>query len=110
MWLFKNLAIFAFICIFISFLTINSQIIYIRLLPDELTITNAVIYLPTFVVILIFTTLGLLLGVVSEFLRTWTVRKLSQKRLREVANLHAEVEYLKNGKTSETDEIIGLLK
>lgn len=92
------------------FLSINSQQINIRLLPNELSIPNVVLSIPAYLAILVFTALGLVLGTVLEYLRTWRQRRLSRQSLREVERLNAKVRYLTNEKISDTNEILGSLK
>ena len=92
------------------FLSINSQQINIRLLPNELSIPNVVLSIPAYLAILVFTALGLVLGTVLEYLRNWRQRRLSRQSLREVERLNAKVRYLTNEKISDTNEILGSLK
>jgi len=94
----------------VVFLSINSQQINIRLLPNELSIPNVVLSIPAYLAILVFTALGLVLGTVLEYLRTWRQRRLSRQSLREVERLNAKVRYLTNEKISDTNEILGSLK
>ena len=110
MRLFRNL--FFFILIFLCgiFLSINSQIIDLQIIPGGLNLPVVVVSLPMYVIMLIFSALGLLLGTLFEYSRTWRARGLYKKRLREVEKLSAKVKYLTNEKASDTDEILGLLK
>ena len=82
----------------------------IRIIPSEFNIANDVVNLPVYIIILSSTALGLLLGTLFEYSRTWRDRRISKKRLREVEKLNAKVKCLTTEKTSDTDEILGLLK
>ncbi len=110
MRIFRNLILLSLILLCVVFLSINSQQINIRLLPNELSIPNVVLSIPAYLAILVFTALGLVLGTVLEYLRTWRQRRLSRQSLREVERLNAKVRYLTNEKISDTSEILGSLK
>ncbi|PQM61189.1 MAG: hypothetical protein CML40_04730 [Rhodobacteraceae bacterium] len=110
MRIFRNLILLSLILLCVVFLSINSQQINIRLLPNELSIPNVVLSIPAYLAILVFTALGLVLGTVLEYLRTWRQRRLSRQSLREVERLNAKVRYLTNEKISDTNEILGSLK
>ena len=101
---------FSLILLCACFLSINAQFSEIRLLPDVLSFTNVVIHLPVFVLMLIFMGLGLLLGTILEYLRAYKDRKVTQKKLLYAERLNAESKQLRNSMTSETDEILSLLK
>ena len=110
MRIFRNLILLSLIILCVVFLSINSQQINIRLLPNELSIPNVVLSIPAYLAILVFTALGLVLGTVLEYLRNWRQRRLSRQSLREVERLNAKVRYLTNEKISDTNEILGSLK
>ncbi len=110
MRIFRNLILLSLILLCVVFLSINSQQINIRLLPNELSIPNVVLSIPAYLAILVFTALGLVLGTVLEYLRNWRQRRLSRQSLREVERLNAKVRYLTNEKISDTNEILGSLK
>jgi len=110
MRLIRNLFFFVLFVLCAVFLSINSHTINLQIVPKGLDLPLVVLSLPAYVVVLFFTTLGLLLGTLFEYSRTWRERGVSAKRLREVEKLNAKVKYLTDQKTSETDEILGLLK
>ena len=106
----KNLIVFFVIILFSGFLSVNLQIVEIRLLPYVLNSNHVVIHVPLFILILIFTGTGLLFGTVFEYLRAYKGRKLIQKHLIQADKLISESKFLKTSMKSETDEILSLLK
>ena len=110
MKLFKNLIIFFGTISFAGFLSINYQSVEIHLLPYGLNFTNVVLHLPLFIIILIFTGIGLLFGTIFEYLRAYKGRKLIQKHLIQADKLISESKSMISNKKSETDEILSLLK
>ena len=106
----KNLILFCVIFLCAAFLSINSQTISIRMLPSQVNTPNIVLNLPAYIFMLAFIALGLCLGTLFEFLRARRDRSMSKKRLKEIENLTAKVNYLAKKKSSETDEILDLLK
>ncbi len=106
----KNLTVFVFIILFAVFLSINSQIIDLRFIPGGSNLPGVVISLPAYVVMLIFIGFGLCLGTLFEYFRTWRERLVSRHRSQEIQKLNAKIKYLTNEKTSETEQILGLLK
>ena len=106
----KNLVVCVLILFCAVFLSINPQAITIRIIPSEFNIPNDVVTLPAYAIILVLIAIGLLFGTFFEYSRTRRDRRISRKRLREVEKLNAEVKFLTNEKTSDTDEILGLLK
>ena len=110
MRLIRNLFFFILILLCAIFLSINSHNIHLQIVPEALDLPVVTLSLPAYVILLVFTGLGLLLGTLFEFSRTSRDRVVSAKRLREVEKLNAKVKHLTNEKTSETDEILGLLK
>mgnify|MGYP002870578831 CR=1 FL=1 len=108
--MFKNVILYFLIFLSAIFFSLNSQIIDIRFLPEGSNTFYSEISAPAYVIMLAFTALGLLIGVLFEFSRTWKDRRVSRKKLREVEKLNAQVKYLTNKGTSEADEILGLLK
>ena len=110
MKLFKNVIIFCVTILFVGFLTINYQSVEIRLLPYGLNYTNVVLHLPLFLIIIIFTGIGLLFGTMFEYLRAYKGRKLIQKHLTHADKLISESKSMISNKKSETDEILSLLK
>ena len=110
MRIFKNLFFFFLLLLCVFFLSINSHIIYIRILPNELNFSNDELKLPAYVIMLFFTAFGLFLGTLFEYLRTWKERRVAKRRLREVENLNVKGRYSITGKMSEADEILRILK
>jgi uncharacterized integral membrane protein len=110
MKLFKNLIIFFGTISFAGFLSINYQSVEIRLLPYGLNSTNVVLHLPLFLIILLFTGIGLLFGTIFEYFRAYKGRKLIQKHLNQADKVLSESKHLISSKKSETDEILSLLK
>ena len=110
MWIFKAIIFLIFILISVSFFSINSQLIDIRFFPVELSRLSTVVSVPLYVVMLIFIFIGLFLGTLSEYLRSLPARRVSKKRLEEVEKLNDKVKNLTRETSSETNEILGLLK
>ena len=110
MWIFRNAVIVIFLFVFAVFFSINSQTINIKVLPDSLNFFNFVINVPAFIVMIACIGLGLVLGTFSEYYRASRDRRISRNRLRELKKLTAKVEYLTKEKSSDTDEILTLLK
>ena len=106
----RNLIIGAFILSCATFLSINSQTINLRIFPTEFKMPNDIVSLPAYAIMLVSTGIGLLLGTFLEYSRARRDRRMSKRRLREVEKLYDKVKYLTNEKTSDTDEILGLLK
>ena len=106
----RNLILIIVVLICSTFLTINSQNINIRILPDQFNFANDVLTAPAYIIMLLFTALGLLMGTLFEYLRTWRDRRSYKKSLREVKKLNSKIKYLSDQKISETDEILDLLK
>ncbi len=110
MRIFRNLFFLALMLLCAAFFSLNSQTVNLNIIPKGLDLPAIIVSLPVYVIMLIFMAVGLLLGTLFEYSRTWRARGLSRKRLREVEKLNAKVKYLTNEKTSETEEILGLLK
>ena len=110
MRIFKNLFFLFLMLMCVIFLSINSHIIYIRILPSELNFSNDELKLPAYVIMLVFTALGLFLGTLFEYFRTRKDRRSTKKRLREAERLNLKGKYITTGKTLETDEILRMLK
>ena len=106
----RNLILIIVVLICSTFLTINSQNINIRILPDQFNFANDVLTAPAYIIMLLFTALGLLMGTLFEYLRTWRDRRSYRKSLREVEKLNSKIKMLSEKKISETDEILDLLK
>ena len=106
----RNLILIIVIFVCSAFFTINSQNINIRIFPDQFNIPNDVFTAPAYVIMLLFTAIGLLMGTLFEYLRTWRDRRSYRKSLREVEKLNSKIKYLSGQKISETDEILDLLK
>ena len=106
----RNLILIILIFLCSSFLTINSQDINIRILPDQFNVANDMVTVPAYVIMLLFTAIGLLMGTLFEYFRTWRERRSYKKSLREIEKLNAKIKYLSDQKISETDEILELLK
>ena len=106
----RNLFLIILIFMCSAFFTINSQNINIRILPHQFNVANDVLTAPAYVIMLFFTAIGLLMGTVFEYLRTWRDRRSYRQSLREVEKLNSKIKYLSDEKISETDEILDLLK
>ena len=106
----RNLILIILIFLCSSFLTINSQDINIKILPDQFNVANDMVTVPAYVIMLLFTAIGLLMGTLFEYFRTWRERRSYKKSLREIEKLNAKIKYLSDQKNSETDEILELLK
>jgi uncharacterized integral membrane protein len=107
---FKNLIIFGLLALCALFLSINSQLVEFRLLPDILNFKNFVIHVPLFIILLISLGVGLLLGIIFEYIRARKDRKVAKKNLLQVERLNLESKSLRSKFQSETDEILSLLK
>ena len=110
MHIFKNILILFIICSLSWFLSINSQIVEIRLIPEILNVRKVVIHIPLFIIMLILMGTGLFLGIVLEYLRAHKDRKLAKNNLIQAERLNMENKYLRSSVTSETEEILSLLK
>lgn len=110
MQIFKNLVMLLIILSCACFLSINSQFVGIRLLPDIFKVNNAVVHVPLFVVMLICGGGGLILGTLFEYLRGYKDRRVAQNNLIQAKRLNTKSKMLSNSVISETDEIISLLK
>ncbi len=106
----RNLILIILIFLCSLFLTINSQDINIKILPDQFNVANDMVTVPAYVIMLLFTAIGLLMGTLFEYFRTWRERRSYKKSLREIEKLNAKIKYLSDQKNSETDEILELLK
>ena len=106
----RNFILIVLILLCSAFFTINSQNIDIRILPDQFNVANDVLTAPAYVVMLLFSAIGLLMGTLFEYLRTWRDRRSYRKSLREVEKLNSKIKHLSDQKISETDEILDLLK
>ena len=92
------------------FLGSNAQIVTIRLVPDEMDIGMPKYDVPLYSLVLAFTCVGLVIGVLSEYLRAYKYRKNARKTLRQIEILNNEVKFLRGKSKSETDEILSLIK
>ena len=102
--------IFVLIVIFTCFFSINSQFVEVRFIPDGMYFINVVIHLPLFIIVLISTGIGLLLGTVFEYLRGYKDRKEVKRKLIQAQRLNTERKHLKRVKIPETEDILSLLK
>ena len=110
MRIFRNIVFLILVFLCVAFFSINSHFINIRFLPSDFTTLQIDVRIPLYLVMLICLAIGLFLGTLFEYFRTWSDRIVSRKRLREVEKLNSKIKYLTSEKTSETDEILGLLK
>jgi uncharacterized integral membrane protein len=110
MRVFKNAMIFVLIFLCAGFFSINYQFVEVRFIPDGMYFENVAVQLPLFIVVLISTGVGLLLGTVFEYLRGYKDRKEVKRKLIQAQRLNAESKHLKRTKISETEDILSLLK
>jgi|OM-RGC.v1.029464343 Protein of unknown function (DUF1049). len=110
MRLFVRLLTVTVVVIGAVFLGSNAQIVTVRLVPDEIDIGVPKYDVPLYFLALVFTIFGLVIGVLSEYLRAHKGRKNARKTLRQIEILNNEVKFLRGKSKSETDEILGLIK
>ena len=106
----KNLIIIFILIGCAAFFSMNSGIVEVNFFPKGLSIEFVAISLPLFVIMLFFMVVGFFLGTLSEYFRSYKYRKAARQKVEEVKSLSNEVKYLKNKTTSETEEILNLLK
>ena len=106
----KNLIIFVVVLGCAVFFSINSKVVEIQILPREFPIGTVVFHIPLFVVMLVFSVFGFFVGSFSEYFRSFRYRRAMRQKLAEVKSLNSEIKYLKNKTTTETEEILNLLK
>ena len=110
MKIFKNLIILGSVSLSACFLSINAQLVEIRLLPDLLSFEDSVVNVPLFIIMLIFMGAGLLLGTILEYFRSYRDLKVAKKNIIQDERRNTESKSLRSSVTSETDEILSLLK
>ena len=110
MRIFKNLMILVFIIICSYFFSINTQFVEVRFIPYVMYFKNVVIYLQLFIIVLISVGVGLLLGMVFEYLRGYKNRKEVKKKLTQSERFNFENKHLSSTKLSETEDIFSRLK
>ena len=106
----RNLVVLVLMLSCVIFLSINSHVTYIRIVPSELNFSNDELKLPAYAIMLVFTALGLFLGTLFEYFRTWRERRVAKKRLREVEKLNDKDKYSTTRNALEADEILRILK
>jgi len=105
----KIITLFVILVITI-FCSANSQTVKIRFLPEEINSGFSSLEIPVFFLILFFTAVGIVLGSLSQYLRSIKARRIAKKNLRKIDSLHNEVNYLRAKSKSEADEILSLIK
>lgn len=90
----------------------NREIVTLRILPEDLLVTELSwlqISMPLFMAIMIGVGLGLLIGLVWEWIREYGQRAESRARQREITKLKAELAALKADQADDQDDILALL-
>ncbi|MFO7772323.1 MAG: LapA family protein [Roseovarius gahaiensis] len=107
---YASIAIFALALILIALA--NRNIVQVRVLPDELSglaALNPSYELPLFVVIFGGILLGLVVGLIWEWIREHGERAEAARKARELSALRAEIQRLKGEKHKDKDDVLAIL-
>lgn len=107
---YASIAIFALALILIALA--NRNIVQVRVLPDELSelaALNPSYELPLFVVIFGGILLGLIVGLIWEWIREHGERAEAARKARELSALRAEIQRLKGEKHKDKDDVLAIL-
>lgn len=107
---YASIAIFALALILIALA--NRNMVQVKVLPDELSglaALNPSYELPLFVVIFGGILLGLIVGLIWEWIREHGERAEAARKARELSALRAEVRRLKGEKHKDKDEVLAIL-
>ncbi|HKL04332.1 MAG TPA: lipopolysaccharide assembly protein LapA domain-containing protein [Roseovarius sp.] len=107
---YASIAIFALALILIALG--NRNMVKVKVLPDELSglaALNPSYELPLFVVIFGGILLGLIIGLIWEWIREHGERAEAARKARELSALRAEVRRLKGEKRKDKDEVLAIL-
>lgn len=107
---YASIAIIALALILIALA--NRNMVQVKVLPDELSglaALNPSYELPLFVVIFGGILLGLIVGLIWEWIREHGERAEAARKARELSALRAEVRRLKGEKHKDKDEVLAIL-
>jgi len=107
---YASIAVFALALILIALA--NRNMVQVKVLPDELSglaALNPSYELPLFVVIFGGILLGLIIGLIWEWIREHGERAEAARKARELSALRAEVRRLKGEKRKDKDEVLAIL-
>ena len=107
---YASIAIFAVALILIALA--NRNMVQVKVLPDELSglaALNPSYELPLFVVIFGGILLGLIVGLIWEWIREHGERAEAARKARELSALRAELRRLKGEKHKDKDEVLAIL-
>lgn len=107
---YASIAIFALALILIALA--NRNMVRVKVLPDELSglaVLNPSYELPLFVVIFGGILLGLIVGLIWEWIREHGERAEAARKTRELSALRAEIRRLKGEKHKDKDEVLAIL-
>jgi uncharacterized integral membrane protein len=108
--LFKYTFFVSVIIIISIFFVSNVQQVSVNLVPPNFLEDTILFSAPLFVVMILFTVLGLSIGYCSEYLRSSKTRKIAKQSKKVAERLNIEVKTLKSKVNSESDEILNYLK
>ena len=107
---YASIAVFALALILIALA--NRNMVQVKVLPDELSglaALNPSYEVPLFVVIFGGILLGLVVGLIWEWIREHGERAEAARKARELSALRAEVRRLKGEKRKDKDEVLAIL-
>lgn len=90
----------------------NREIVSLKVLPAEVSghfAVNPTVHLPLFLVILGAVLIGLLMGLVWEWVREFGTRADAAKQAREMRRLQRKLDKLKAGQNDGQNEVLALL-
>ena len=106
----RNLIRLILLLIFVAFFSINSGTVEVNFFPKDFLARSTVLQLPLFIIMVVFCILGFLAGSFSEYLRSYSQRKVARQKVEEVKILNNEIRQLRSKNRSETEEILNVLK
>ena len=92
------------------FFASNTQYVNVQLLPSDISSNTKLFSAPLFVIMILFTALGLFIGYCAEYIRSSKNRKIAKQNKSMSEKLNIEVESLKSKVNSESEEILNYLK
>lgn len=107
---FASIAIFALALVLIALA--NRNMVMLKLLPDEVgafTALNPGYELPLFIVIFGGIAVGLVVGLIWEWIREAGERAAAARQAREMRALQAEIKRLKGEQHKDKDEVLAIL-
>ena len=96
----------------VVFALANRALVPVRLLPDDLGVLTGItgmLVLPAWLVMLAVLLLGMVLGLVWEWLRAHKVRVAARSGKREVSRMERELAVMKDASSTPQDDVLALL-